>query len=166
MCEINTQEPEKDGKNEKGEVLMFVKQISVFVENKKGRLYKMTKVLGDNGIDLIALSIADTTNFGILRCIVSDPQKAIAVLKENGFTASTTEVLAVEVPDVPGGLASVLEILKDNEITVEYLYSFVRTHDDKALVLFRVEEAEKTVQVLKQNGVQVLPEEVVYNLEH
>ncbi len=166
MCEINTQEPEKDGKNEKGEVLMFVKQISVFVENKKGRLYKMTKVLGDNGIDLIALSIADTTNFGILRCIVSDPQKAIAVLKENGFTASATEVLAVEVPDVPGGLASVLEILKDNEITVEYLYSFVRTHDDKALVLFRVEEAEKTVQVLKQNGVQVLPEEVVYNLEH
>lgn len=166
MCEINTQEPEKGGKNEKGEVLMFVKQISVFVENKKGRLYKMTKVLGDNGIDLIALSIADTTNFGILRCIVSDPQKAIAVLKENGFTASATEVLAVEVPDVPGGLASVLEILKDNEITVEYLYSFVRTHDDKALVLFRVEEAEKTVQVLKQNGVQVLPEEVVYNLEH
>ena len=166
MCEINTQEPEKGGKNEKGEVLMFVKQISVFVENKKGRLYKMTKVLGDNGIDLIALSIADTTNFGILRCIVSDPQKAITVLKENGFTASATEVLAVEVPDVPGGLASVLEILKDNEITVEYLYSFVRTHDDKALVLFRVEEAEKTVQVLKQNGVQVLPEEVVYNLEH
>lgn len=145
---------------------MFVKQISVFVENKKGRLYKMTKVLGDNGIDLIALSIADTTNFGILRCIVSDPQKAIAVLKENGFTASATEVLAVEVPDVPGGLASVLEILKDNEITVEYLYSFVRTHDDKALVLFRVEEPEKTIKVLSQSGVQVLPEEVVYNLEH
>ena len=143
---------------------MMVKQISVFIENKKGRLYKLTKALGGEGIDLIALSIADTTNFGILRCIVNDPDKALKVLKEAGFTANTTEVLAVEVPDIPGGLASVLEILTSAEISVEYLYSFVRTKSDSALILFRVEEIEKAVEVLKKNNINILSDQDVYSI--
>jgi hypothetical protein len=143
---------------------MMVKQISVFIENKKGRLYKLTKALGDEGIDLIALSIADTTNFGILRCIVNDPEKALKVLKEAGFTANTTEVLAVEVPDIPGGLASVLDILTSADISVEYLYSFVRTKSDSALILFRVEEIEKAIEVLKKNNINILSNQDVYNI--
>lgn len=143
---------------------MLTKQISVFIENKKGRLAALTKVLGDSGVDLIALSIADTTNFGILRCIVSDPEKALKVLSDAGFTANTTEVLAVEVPDRPGGLAEVLNYLNDGNIAVEYLYSFVRTASESALILFRVDDVQRAVEVLMRNGVNILPEQDVYNL--
>ena len=143
---------------------MMVKQISVFIENKKGRLFKLTQVLGSEGIDLIALSIADTTNFGILRCIVNQPQKALKVLKDAGFTANTTEVLAIEVPDKPGGLAGVLEILTGADLSVEYLYSFVRTKNNSALILFRVEEIEKAIDVLTKNSITILKEEDVYNI--
>lgn len=104
----------------------MVKQLSVFLENSKGRLASMTRALGDAGIDLLALSIADTTSFGILRAIVDDTDKAMAVLKEAGYTVNTTEVLAVLVPDSPGGLAGVLGLLNDAHVNVEYLYSFVR----------------------------------------
>jgi len=97
----------------------MVKQISVFVENKKGRLARITDVLGKGGIDLIALSIADTTNFGIMRCIVNDPEKALKLLKENDITASTTEVIVAEVVDKPGGLAYRLGLLDKADISVE-----------------------------------------------
>ncbi|MFR4008844.1 MAG: hypothetical protein ACLT0Y_05915 [Christensenellales bacterium] len=97
---------------------MTLKQISVFLENKQGTLAKATKVFGDNGIDLIALSIADTADFGIMRCIVNKPEQALTLLAEEGFAASTTEVLAVEVPDQPGGLASVLALMDANELNV------------------------------------------------
>jgi hypothetical protein len=142
----------------------MVKQISVFIENKKGRLFKLTQALGKENIDLIALSIADTTNFGILRCIVNDPDKAIKVLKDAGFTANTTEVLAVEVPDIPGGLAGVLEKLTQEDISVEYLYSFVRTKNDSALILFRVEEIQKAIDILNKNNINILSEKDVYNI--
>ena len=112
---------------------MTLKQISVFLENKQGTLAEATKVLGENGIDLIALSIADTADFGIMRCIVNQPDKALALLAEHGFAASTTEVLAVEVPDQPGGLASVLMLLDKNDLNVEYLYSFARTPQRKCV---------------------------------
>jgi hypothetical protein len=141
----------------------MIKQISVFVENKKGRLARITDVLGSAGIDLIALSIADTTNFGIMRCIVSDPDKTIQLLRSNGFTASTTEVIVAEVPDRPGGLASVLTALDSAGLSVEYLYSFVRTHGQNAMILFRVEEVESAVKVLTEKGVKLLSETDVYN---
>ncbi|MGI5848555.1 MAG: ACT domain-containing protein [Christensenellales bacterium] len=142
----------------------MVKQISVFVENKKGRLAKITDVLGQGGIDLIALSIADTTNFGIMRCIVNDPDKAILLLKQNGFTASTTEVIVAEVIDKPGGLATVLRVLDSAGISVEYLYSFVRTPNENALILFRVEDIETAVKALKANGIRLIEESDVIQI--
>ena len=143
---------------------MLIKQISVFVENKKGRLYSLTKALADNGIDLKALSISDTSEFGILRCIVSDPQKALRIVKDAGFTASVTEVLGIEVEDEPGGLAKVMDILNQNDISVEYLYSFVGTRSDNALIIFRVEETEKAFELLKNSGLKILTEEMIYNI--
>src|SRR5664279_4957129 len=115
---------------------MLIKQISVFVENKQGRLHMLTDVLAREGIDLKAMTIADTMDFGIMRCIVQDPEKTLKVIRENNFTATITEVIAVEVPDVPGGLSNILKILSDANISVEYLYSFVRTHKNNALIIF------------------------------
>ncbi|MGE5495496.1 MAG: ACT domain-containing protein [Burkholderiales bacterium] len=140
----------------------MIKQISVFVENKKGRLARITDVLGNEGIDLIALSIADTTNFGIMRCIVNNPDKAITVLKQNGFTASMTEVIVAEVPDKPGGLASVLKMLDEAGISVEYLYSFVRMPSQNALILFRVEDISGAIEALKKNNVRLLEESDIF----
>jgi hypothetical protein len=134
------------------------------VENKKGRLAKITDVLGKAGIDLVALSIADTTNFGIMRCIVSDSDKALDVLKQNGFTANTTDVIVLEVVDKPGGLASVLRVLDSADISVEYLYSFVRTPNENALILFRVENIEKAIEALQDNGVKLLDTQDVFNI--
>jgi hypothetical protein len=143
---------------------MFVKQVSVFLENKLGRLATVTKILGDNGIDISAMALADTTNFGILRMIVNDPDKAVSVLKEAGFTVSTTDVLAVEVDDRPGGLAAILEVLQGNGISIEYAYSFIKRAGDKAFILFRVENPERAVELLKNTGVRVLDEKEVYAL--
>ncbi len=135
---------------------MLIKQISVFLENTPGRLAKLTKILAENEIDIIAICIADTTDFGILRCIVDDPDKAVDVLVKNNFTASTTKVMAVELSDKPGGLAQVLEYLSGENISIEYVYSFVRSRKDKALILFRVSEPEKAVAILQKNGVKIL----------
>ncbi len=142
----------------------MIKQISVFVENKKGRLAKITEVLGQGGVDLVALSIADTTNFGIMRCIVSDPEKAIAMLKNNGFTASTTDVIVAEVTDQPGGLAQVLRLLDQADISVEYLYSFVRTPNTNALILFRVEDIDTATKALQNGGIKLLSEQDIYHI--
>ena len=145
---------------------MTLKQISVFLENKQGTLAEATKVLGENGIDLIALSIADTADFGIMRCIVNQPDKALALLAEHGFAASTTEVLAVEVPDQPGGLASVLMLLDKNDLNVEYLYSFVRTPNENALIMSRVEDTEKCAALLKENSIRVFSlEEILSSVD-
>lgn len=134
----------------------MIKQLSVFIENKKGRLAKITGILAQAGIDLVALSIADTTNFGIMRCIVKNPDKAIKVLKEGGFTASLAEVFVVQVPDEPGGLSTVLKALDEADISVEYLYSFVWTPDENALILFRVEDIESALDKLEQNNIKLL----------
>lgn len=143
---------------------MFIKQISVFVENKQGRLYKLAKTLADKGIDLKALSIADTSKFGILRCIVNDPEHALQVIKDANFTASITEVLAIEVADSPGGLAKVLELLKDKDIDVEYLYSFVRTRSENALIILKVAEVEEAVQALAGSDLKILSNQDVSEL--
>lgn len=143
---------------------MLVKQISVFLENKSGRLAEVTKILGEKDIDISALSIADTTDFGILRLIVNKPEEAERILKENNFTVSCTDVIAVSVVDEPGGLSVALKALEEAAIGVEYMYAFVGKTTSEALVIFRVEEPERAVKVLDENNIRVLPAERVYEL--
>jgi hypothetical protein len=140
---------------------MYAKQISVFIENRHGKLAEFTNLLADAGIDLIALSIADTTNFGILRAIVSETDRAYDVIKEAGYAASLTDVLAVGVPDQPGGLSAVLVALEKADISVEYLYSFVRNVQENAVIIFRVSEPEKAKQVLGDMGVRLLSQDEI-----
>lgn len=136
---------------------MLVKQISVFVENKFGRLADIIKILGDNDIDISALSIADTTDFGILRVIVSDPAKAEDVLKTNGLAVKTTDVLAVAVEDKPGGLAEILALLKKNDIGIEYMYAFMGSGGTRSgWLVIRVDKTEEAIKVLDQAMVNVL----------
>jgi len=143
---------------------MKVKQISVFLENKSGRLAQVTRVLGEKNINIRALSIADTTDFGILRLIVNDPDSAYQALKEAGFTVSTTDVIAVEVGDEPGGLARILEILQQKGINIEYLYAFLQKATNAALVVFRVEQIDEAIEVLQKNNVSILGGNRVYTL--
>ena len=138
---------------------MFVKQISVFLENEAGTLAGFTRKLGDSGFDLMSLSIADTTDFGILRCIVADYEKAKAILTDAGYSVKVTDVIAVSVADQPGALAAVLSALSDNGIGLEYLYSFFRNHGDHALIIIRVDKPELAVGVLKNAGVKMLTQE-------
>lgn len=143
---------------------MKVKQITVFLENKSGRLAAVTRALAKAGINIRALSIADTSDFGILRLIVDKPDLALDVLKENNFTVSATEVIAVEMPDRPGGLAAVLEILNKGDVNLEYLYAFMGQSSNKALNIFRVERIDAAIDVLTKNGVKLLSDEEVYSL--
>ena len=140
---------------------MYVQQISVFIENAPGKLAEFAELLGREGIDLIALSIADTTNFGILRCIVSDWERAAKVISKAGYTATVTEVLAVAVPDHPGGMAQAIRVLTDAGISIEYLYSFVRQAGKGALLIFRVDALEDAAKVLAGGGFELLTEEKV-----
>ncbi len=140
---------------------MFIKQISVFIENRQGRMAEFASLLAENGIDLIALSIADTTNFGILRVIVDDYRKTSDVLRENGYTANITDVLAVAVSDQPGGLAFALNLMQENDIFIEYLYSLVRRVDEKAIIIFRVNHPERAVSLFSEHGVRLLSQEEI-----
>lgn len=129
--------------------------MSVFVENTTGRLADLTKILADNGIDIKASTIADTVDFGILRCIVPDPEKATEILKEAGFTASITEVVAVSLEDKPGGLHKVLKILSEAQIGVDYIYSTIKSQEDEAVIMIKVEDPAKAVEVLTTKGVKL-----------
>lgn len=143
---------------------MNINQISVFLENKSGRLAAVTELLSKNNVNIRALSIADTSDFGILRLIVDQPQLAFNSLKSEGFSVSMTEVVGVEMPDKPGGLAGVLEVLNSNGFNIEYLYAFIGRGDNGALVICRVERAEEAVECLKKNGINVLTGEKLYQL--
>lgn len=143
---------------------MEVKQISVFLENKKGRLWEALDVLSKAQINIRALSIADTSEFGILRLIVPDPEKAKKVLAKSNFTVRENNVIAVCVSDKPGGLAGVLKILTDADINVEYVYAFVEKSGKKAVVVLRTENISKGKKALKKAGVTVLLSKEVYSL--
>ncbi len=143
---------------------MSIKQISVFLENKEGRLWEACEMLGRAGVNIRALSVADTEDFGIARMIVNNPERAIKALKKGGFTVGETDVVAVEVPDKPGGLAGVLEILKDAGLNVEYLYCFVGTEKKRAVNVMKVEEVGKAEELLKEKGIKLLQAEEVYNI--
>ncbi len=143
---------------------MKLEQISIFIENKSGRLAEVTEILALNGINLRALSLADTADFGIFRLIVNDPEKATQVLKDRGFTLGKTEVVAVEVPDRPGGLAGILRALQGKSINVEYMYAFVQKSEGNAVLIFRFDEIEKAVNTLQEAGIRVLKGEEVMAL--
>ncbi|NLX64463.1 MAG: acetolactate synthase [Clostridiaceae bacterium] len=136
---------------------MHVKQVSVFLENKSGRLADVTRVLGSNDIDITALTIADTAEFGILRLIVDNPDKAVEVLRKNNFSVDITEVIAIRVDNKPGGLSVALNHLQNNNIGIEYMYSYLgNTKDGKAIIIIRVEDIEGTVKILKDNGIEIV----------
>lgn len=144
---------------------MLVKQVSVFLENKSGRLAEVSRVLGENNIDISALSIADTTEFGILRLIVNRPDDALNVLKDNGFSVGTTEVIAICVSDRPGGLSEALDVLEDNHIGIEYMYAFLGNNGlGKAIVILRIEEVEKAIEILKNSNIDIMPSAEIYRL--
>jgi hypothetical protein len=143
---------------------MEVKQISLFLENKKGRLWEAMDVLAKAKINIRALSIADTSDFGILRLIVPDPEKAKKVLTKSNFTVRESDVIAVGVSDKPGGLAGVLKILSDADINVEYMYAFVQKSKEKAVVVLRTDSVSKGKKALKKSGFVVLSPNQVYTL--
>ena len=143
---------------------MKVEQISIFLENRAGRLTDVTRVLSQAGINIRALSLADTSDFGILRLIVTDHERAKEVLKENGFTVGRTSVVAVEVDDRPGGLHSILELLSNNQINVEYMYAFVQQTGMNAIMIFRFDRTDQAIEILQKNSIRIIPGEELYNL--
>jgi hypothetical protein len=135
---------------------VFVKQLSVFIENRSGRLAAACDALAENDINIVALSLADTADFGILRMIVTDPETAYGVFKEKGFTVIQNDVLAVEVEDRPGGLAELLDVLDEKGINVEYMYAFSTASTTQAALIFRFEDNEAAVEALKTADVNVM----------
>ena len=133
---------------------MTVKQISVFLENRPGALAEFTKILELSSIDLRALSLAESEDFGIVRVIVDDPYKTIRILKEEGYICSVTKVIAVEIADKPGSLVKMLNVLGDNKVNLEYSYAFLAKKANSAFMILRVADNEKAIKVLSQNGIR------------
>ena len=133
----------------------MLKQISAFVENKPGRLMEILKALASANVDLKALSLADTTDFGVIRMIVSDNELAKKVLKEDGVVVRITDITAVAVPDEPGALLNALKILSDNDIAIEYMYAFGEKLGNSSVIAIRTEDPEKTEQVLRNGGIVI-----------
>ncbi len=141
---------------------MFVQQISVFVENKPGRMAKIAGVLAENHINLQAMSIADTADFGILRLIVNRPKEAESALKAAGFILRVTDVIAVPLTHSPGSLAQVMNVLEEHNIGIEYMYAFTAQVGPEAVAILRTDEPEKTLMALQKGNIEVLSREVVY----
>lgn len=140
---------------------MKVRQLSIFLENRSGRLAEVTEIMGEASINIRALSLADTSDFGILRVIVDVPDKALRILEEKGFTVTGTDVLAVEVEDKPGGLSRVLKLLEEEGVSVEYMYAFMEKLTDHALLIFRIEDIEGAIEICRKKGIKILSEKEV-----
>lgn len=134
----------------------MAEQISVFLENKAGRLAEMARILADASINIRALSLADTSDFGVLRLIVNDPEKARTVLKDNGFTVRRTEVAAVELEDRPGGLLAVLDLMDDAGVNIEYMYAYASPRGGRAVMIFRFDPMEKGLEVIEKAGLPLM----------
>jgi len=143
---------------------MRVEQIAVFLENKSGRLAEITTILADNNINIRALSVADTADFGILRLIVDQVAEAEKALRANGFTVGKTTVIAVEVPDKTGGLATVLKCIEKKELNVEYMYAFVNKTGENAVLIFRFDEMDRAIAALQEDGFTILESKQIYSL--
>ena len=143
---------------------MFVKQLSIFVENKSGRLADIIDAIAAAGIDIRAVSIADTTDFGILRLIVDKPDEAEKGLKSMGLTVRLSDVIAIEISDTPGGFASALNVLKDRDVEIEYAYAFISRDEGRACVILRVDDNDKAIKLFGENGVKILPGSNIYTM--
>ena len=143
---------------------MAIKQISVFLENKEGRIKKAVETIAKAGINIRALSIADNTKYGILRLIVSDNEKTKEVLKANHFLVKENEVIVIGIKDEPNGLNSALELFEKANINVEYLYAFVSSKTDKAIVVVKIEDYESGIKSLQEGNADILTEEDIANL--
>ncbi len=143
---------------------MLIKQISIFVENKPGRLSAVTKLLAENNIDIRALSVADTKDFGILRLIVNKPDETCEALKKAGWTVSLTNVIAIGITDAPGGLAGVVECLYAANISVEYMYAFISKSENQAYVILRVDNNDRAIEALAENNFTLLKASEVYDM--
>jgi hypothetical protein len=143
---------------------MKITQISVFLENRQGRLYDVCSLLGNDNVNIRALTIAETESFGVLRIVVDKSDAAIRLLRENQFVANFTDVIAIEVPDKPGGLASILKVLAENEVNIEYMYGFVEKFSDKALLVMRFEDTDFAQQILAKHNVHVVAEKDIQGL--
>ena len=143
---------------------MKVKQLSIFLENRKGRMRKALDVLEEGGVNIRALSIADTSDFGILRLIVPEPDKTKKLLEDNNFIVKIGEVIAVRMQDQPGGLVKILGILDDNDINLEYLYAFVEEKENGAIVLLHPENIDGGIKALQDGGAEVIPAKDIYGL--
>ena len=143
---------------------MKVEQLSLFLENKAGRLAEVTSILEETGINIMALSLADTSDFGILRLIVSDHEKAKVALKEHGFTVGRNAVVAVEVPDSPGGLHSLLKLLCEGGINVEYMYAFVHQCEQSAVIIVRFDRTDQAIELLLKNNIRIIPGDKLYSI--
>jgi len=137
---------------------MKITQISVFLENKKGRLFEVASKKKKNNINIRALNIAETDDFGVLRIVVDKPAQALASLRAGGFVANTTDIVAVEVSDKPGGLSEVLRVLSSEGLNIEYMYGFMEKMSDKAILVFRFEEPDTALGLLKKNGQRIITE--------
>ena len=136
-------------------------QVSVFIENKPGHLQRVLKILGDEKINIISLTIAETADFGILRMIVNSSQKAYEVLRSNNITCSTTEVLALEIDDVPGALCKAIGTFAEHDLNIEYMYTFNEKRNDKCVMVFRFENIDIAKKILKEAGYIVLDEKEI-----
>jgi len=143
---------------------MKVDQLSIFLENRAGRLAEVTRILAESGVNIRALSLADTSDFGILRLIVSDFDKAKENLKAGGFTVGRTTVLAVEVSDHPGGLHAILDMLRNAGINVEYMYAFVNQSGGNAIIIFRFDRTDQAIELLQKNNIPIIPGDKLYSM--
>lgn len=141
---------------------MLIKQLSIFLENKSGRLNEVSQILANAGINMSAFSVADTSEFGILRLIVSDPEKACKVLRENQFSVNLTDVVCLNCPNEPGALAKALQILADNQVSIEYLYAY--SVGDSANVVLKPDRLEACIKVLQEHKVELVKASELYKI--
>lgn len=143
---------------------MKIIQTSIFIENTKGRLAEVCTLLGEENINIRALTIAESPEFGILRVVLDKPQEAKTVLKEHGFISTSTDIIAVEVSDSPGGLSKALRVLAENDLDVEYMYGFVEKATDKALMVFKIADMDKAIEVLQKNNISLVDKKIALGL--
>lgn len=143
---------------------MKTKQISVFIENRSGRLAKITTALGNADVNIRAMSLADTSDFGILRLIVNNTEKAEETLRDHGFTVMVSEVIAIAIPDTPGALGNLLSIMEHAGLNVEYMYAFVEKNMDQAIIIFRFDDTDKAIDAMLENDINVIGERTLMTM--